>query len=278
MIFLNNAIYTYISAGLLIFTVIMKFIYHELLKVLGDHMYLDSLSTFEFEKRLKSNPKTTVILPIGAVEEHGSHLPLSTDSLQPEFVAETIAKDSDLDVLIAPPIRYGICNATRNFPGTVSLSFDTFRNLICEVLSELCRHGVQNLVVLSGHAGRVHMAALRVAAESVLEEYDINLMVLSDYDIIYKLAGDKFPSWDGHAGSVETSRVLAIRPELVTGKGEMFKAEFPEYQVTRNPEKYFPNGVMGDPTTASAEKGVEWNELVIIELKKLIAQMVNSNE
>lgn len=237
-------------------------------------MYLDDLTTKEFTERLKTNSKTFVILPIGAVEEHGDHLPLSTDSLQPEFIAERIA--TDLGGLIAPPIRYGICNATRNFPGTISLSFNTFSTFIQEVLEELCRHGIKNLVVLSGHAGRVHMAALRVATEAVVEKFDVKLMMLSDYDIIYNLAGDKFPTWDGHAGSVETSRVMAIRPELVKGKGKLFKADYPAYRVLRNPEEYFPDGVMGDPTTASPEKGVEWNELVIAELKKLISDMVEN--
>ncbi|MCK5561534.1 MAG: creatininase family protein, partial [Thermoplasmata archaeon] len=170
----------------------------------------------------------------------------------------------------------GICNATRNFPGTISLSFNTFRSFIQEVLEELCRHGIKNLVVLSGHAGKVHMAALRVASEAVVEKFDVKLMMLSDYDIIYNLAGDKFPTWDGHAGSVETSRVMAIRPELVKGKGKLFNADYPLYRVLRNPEKYFPDGVMGDPTTASSEKGVEWNELVISELKKLISEMVEN--
>ena len=187
-------------------------------------MYLDELSTFELQEKLKTNDKTLVILPIGAVEEHGKHLPLSTDSIQPEFIAEKMAAEPELDILIAPPIRYGICNTTRNFSGTISLSFDTFRALIQEILEELCRHGAKNIVVLSGHAGRIHMAALRVAGEAVVQKCDVKLMILSDYDIIYKFAGSEFPDWDGHAGSVETSRVMAISPELVKGEGDMFKA------------------------------------------------------
>ncbi len=239
-------------------------------------MYLDDLTTFEFKARVESDDKLVVILPIGAVEEHGSHLPLSTDSLQPEFVAKQVA--ASINALIAPPIRYGICNATKNFPGTISLSFDTFRALIFEVLDELCRSGVKNLVVLSGHAGRIHMAALRVAGEAVVEKHPkVKLLILSDYDIIYKYQGDEFPDWDGHAGSVETSRILAIKPELVRGKGESYKAEFPLYRVVPNPEKYFPTGVMGDPTNASIEKGKKWNDLVIEELIKLITETVKKN-
>ncbi len=239
-------------------------------------MYLDDLTTFEFGERLSSNRDTVVILPIGVVEEHGAHLPLSTDSLQSEYIAEALA--TELDALLMPPIRYGICNSTRNFPGTISLSFNTFRALIQEILEELCRHNVSNIVILSGHAGRIHMAALRVAADRVLEKFNVKMMILSDYDIIYKYAGKEFPEWDGHAGSVETSRIMAIRPELVKGRGERSKPNFPQYRILRHPEKCFPSGVMGDPTTASAEKGEKWNKLVVDELKKLILDMVASEE
>ncbi|WP_455391585.1 creatininase family protein [[Eubacterium] cellulosolvens] len=239
-------------------------------------MYLDNLTTNEFQARLNSNPKTVVILPIGAVEEHGDHLPLSTDSVQPEYIAKCVG--TELDFLIAPPVRYGICDTTRNFSGTISLSFDTFRALIQEILEEFCRHGVKNLVVLSGHAGRVHMAALRVAGTEVVKKYDVKLMVLSDYDIIYKLAGTEFPEWDGHAGSVETARVMAISPELVKGKGERAKVDFPQYRILHNPEKYFPTGVMGDPPAASTELGERMNKLVIDELKRLIIEMLEADE
>jgi creatinine amidohydrolase len=240
---------------------------------------MDELSTFEFQKILEKNEKTVIILPIGAVEEHGAHLPLNTDSLQPEFITERVVselREESIDILIAPPIRYGICNATRNFAGTISLSFDTFRAFIQEVLEELGRHGVKHIVVLSGHAGRVHMAALRVAGEAVLEKYpDIKLMLLSDYDIIYKYIDEKFPAWDGHAGSVETSRIMAIKPDLVKEEGELSRVGLPPFMILRSPEKYFPSGVMGDPTAASREQGVEWNDLVVDELKKLITNMLS---
>jgi creatinine amidohydrolase len=240
-------------------------------------MYLDELTTFEFKKRVEEDNNLTVILPIGAVEEHGEHLPLSTDSLQPEYIAEQLAKD--LDILIAPPIRYGICNATKNFAGTITLSFNTFQVLVQEILSELCRHGVKNIIVLSGHAGRVHMAALRVAGEAVIEKYPkIKLMLLSDYDIIYKYQGDKFPAWDGHAGSVETSRIMAIKPDLIKGSGKMSKIDFPPYRILPDLESYFPSGVMGDPGSASEYKGKDWNELVIKELKELINNMLESEK
>jgi len=234
-------------------------------------MYLDELTMSEFKERV--NKKTVVILPMGAIEEHGSHLPLCTDSIQPEYVAEKVAEKTG--ALIAPPIRYGFCSSTRNFPGTISISFDTLRSLVYDVLSEFIRNGIKNIVVLSGHAGRVHMAALRLAAEKVVNEHKANIMVLSDYDIVYDLIDkDKtIPQDDGHSGLIETSRILAIREELVKGKGEAGNKRPPKFMVLSDPEKYFPSGVMGDPKNASKKKGKELNEYVIDELVKLIKNM-----
>ncbi|TET89412.1 MAG: creatininase family protein [Methanomassiliicoccales archaeon] len=229
-------------------------------------MFLDDLSTKEFEREIDDN--TVVILPIGVIEEHGSHLPLSTDSLQGEYVAEEVARRTG--ALIAPPIRYGVCNTTRNFSGTVSIRFETLRSLVLDVLSEFGRNGIKNVVVLSGHAGSTHLAALRLAAKDVVDKNDMKILVLSDYEIIYE-KGFVGPE-DGHSGSVETSRVMAIRPDLIKGKGKKGVNRIPKYMVLRHPEKYW-KGVTGDPAKATKKKGEELNELIIQEMVKMINDM-----
>jgi len=213
-----------------------------------------------------------VIWPIGAVEEHGSHLPLCTDSIQPEHVAEAVAKRTG--AFIAPPLRYGSCSSTSKFPGTLSLSFYSLHAIARDVLSELARNGFRRIVVLSGHAGRLHMAALRLAAEEVVRERpEVRLMVLSDYDIAYTMKDPDIPQDDGHAGMIETSRVLAIAPRLVKGRAAPFQPKFPPYQVLADYTKYFPGGVHGDPTKASAKKGKEWNAHIVRELAKLVKEL-----
>lgn len=234
-------------------------------------MYLDELTMPEFSEKVKENP--VVILPLGAVEEHGPHLPLCTDSVQPEFIAERVAKRTG--ALLAPSVRYGFCSSTKNFPGTITISFETLRSLIYDILSELARNGIQNIVVLSGHAGRVHMAALRLAAQEVVEECEANIMVLSDYDIAYDLMerDDTIPDDDGHSGLIETSRVLAIKEELVKGEGVPGKTRPPKFKVEKHPEQHFPTGVLGDPTGASKEKGQQINDFIVDEMVKLIEGM-----
>lgn len=227
---------------------------------------LDDLSTKEFEERVDGD--TVVILPLGVIEEHGEHLPLSTDSLQCEYVVEEIAKRTN--ALIAPPIRYGVCNTTRNFPGTVSIGFETLRSLVYDVLSEFARNGLRNVVIVSGHAGSSHLGAIRLAAKDIVDEEDMKVLALSDYEIIYDkgVAGKD----EGHSGWIETSRVMAIRPDLIKGEGKKGVNKIPRYMVLRHPEKHW-EGVTGDPAKATKEKGEELNEMVIEEMVKMIEDM-----
>ncbi len=240
-------------------------------------VFYDELTMTEFADIVDEN--TIVILPTGAVEGHGGHLPLNTDSLQPEYVAEQVATQlnarQDHKVLIAPPIRYAYSNTIKNLPGTLSLSFETIERLVFDILSELIRNGIKNIVVLSGHAGRLHMAAQRLAAQNIIDLHpEVKLMVLSDYDIVYAQHDLGFPEGDGHAGTMETSRVMAIRPELVKGPGVKSESSPPRYRALSHPEVYFPTGIIGDPTQATSEKGDMLNELVIEELMKLILEMI----
>jgi creatinine amidohydrolase len=234
-------------------------------------MYLDELSMSEFRKKVKRK-NLVAILPIGAVEAHGPHIPLCTDSIQPEYIAEKIAKK--LNAIIAPPIRYGNCQSTKNYPGTISIQPDTLRAVVRDILTELVRNGVKNIVVLSGHAGSVHMAALRQAARDVVDVHDVKLMVLSDYDIAYELRGREVPGDDGHAGTIETSRVMAIKPSLVKNRGRKGAVHIPKFRVLRNPEKYWENATDGDPRKASASLGRRVNDYIVLKLAAYIREML----
>jgi creatinine amidohydrolase len=236
--------------------------------------WLDELSTKEAQKAAQDG--TVMIFPIGSVEEHGDHLPLCTDSIQPEHIALEVAKRTGC--LIAPPFRYGICNATRNFAGTITIQFDTLYRLVHDVLSELVRNGFNRIIVLSGHAGNSHMVALRLAAQDIVTCCDkskekCRVMVLSDFDFADKLIPQYAEPTDGHAGTIETSRVMAIKPELVKSKGEAGVWQMPRFEVIAHPERYFPNGVNGDPTTASTEKGHKINDHIISQVEKLVKEL-----
>ncbi len=235
------------------------------------HLWLEELSTVEAAEAAKNG--TVVIFPLGSMEEHGSHLPLGTDCIQPEYVAEEVAKKTGC--LIAPPFRYGICNATRNFPGTLTIKFDTLYRVATDILSELVRSGFYKIIVMSGHAGSSHMVALRLAAQEIVNQNDgkVRIMVLSDFDFAEEVEEKYATPGDGHAGTLETSRVMAINPELIKGKGKEEKWHMPRFEVLAHPEAAFPGGVNGDPTAASAEKGQKINEYIIEQVIKLVREL-----
>jgi len=219
-----------------------------------------------------------VILPVGSVEEHGRHLPLCTDSLQPENIAVEIARKAGC--LVAPAIRYGICTETRNFPGTISVGFDSLHIMVRDILDELVRQGFRRLIVLSGHAGSLHMAALRLAARDVLDKYVneskkrvLKIIVLCDYNFAYELRGKQFDERDGHGGEIETSRILAIRPDLVKGRTKKNLSQMPKFEMIANPKDYWPDGIQGDPSKASVEKGKKVNKYIVRKMLALVEEL-----
>lgn len=239
-------------------------------------LWLDELSTVEAKNAADAG--AVVIFPVGSVEEHGAHLPLCTDSVQPEYVALEVAKKTGC--FVVPPLRYGICNAGRNFPGTLSIEFDSLYLITRDILSELVRNGFNRVIVMSGHAGSTHMVALRLAAQNVVthnaavpSERKTRIMVLSDFDFAFEVQDPQLPEHDGHAGYVETSRVMAIRPDLIKAKGKASFPNMPRFEVVADPERYFPSGVMGDPTNASEDKGKIINDYVIEQVAKLVDEL-----
>lgn len=241
-----------------------------------NHVWLDELSTFEAAQAAQAG--TVIIFPVGSVEEHGKHLPLCTDSIQSEYIAAEVAKKTGC--LVAPPFRQGICNAGHNFPGTMSIEFETLRSVARDVMSELARNGLNRIIVLTGHAGSSHMTALKLAAQEIVQKGIGNakrktrIMVLSDYDFADELKEKLgFPKEDGHAGAIETSRIMAIRSDLVKAKGEASFPKMPRFEVVADPERYFTSGVNGDPTLATVEKGRVMNEYIVEQVAKLVEEL-----
>ena len=229
-------------------------------------MKLEEMTSKEFAQKV--NDKSVVILPMGAIEEHGPHLPLATDCIQPMRVAERAAKKTG--AFIAPMLYYGVCNTTKPYPGTISISFKALRRIVKEILSEFVRNGFRNIIVLTGHAGQDHMAALRIAAREVVKESKVRILVFSDYDIIYNK--NLLPPEDGHAGMGETSRIMAERPKLVRARPPAAENRTPEYAVLDDVRQFW-HGWTGAPRKASASLGRKLDDQVVDEIVRLIKNM-----
>jgi creatinine amidohydrolase len=199
-----------------------------------------------------------VILPVGSVEEHGPHLPLGTDAFHAIELARRVA--ALRPVLVAPPVYYGLCRSTREHPGTVSISGDTLRALVTELGREFYRQGLRFLMVLSGHAGGTHMAALVEAGERLLAELPLlNVAICNILDLLREVLAARpelvKTKGDAHAGEVETALMLAAYPHLVQGTAPAEWPTFPKYVLVRDKRRYWPGGVWGDPGPATAAQG-----------------------
>ncbi len=115
------------------------------------------------------------------------------------------------------------------------------------------------------------MALLDAGEELIAEFADINIAVVTEYDLA-RIEGKGIIATEGdaHAGEIETSRILHTHPHLVKGSSEREFPDFPVGILVRNKRKYWPNGVWGDPTEASAMKGKELEELVVKQLVNLV--------
>ncbi len=216
-------------------------------------MHLDELTSADVARMRR---KPVVLLPVGSLEQHGPHLPLGADLFQPLHVLERVAARTG--ALIAPPIPYGVVHTSRPFPGSVSVSFDALRAYARDVLADLVRNGFRRIVVVSGHAEGPHLAALRTAAKEVVDAGGADITVLSDYDLVYEAFREE---GEGHAGKIETSRLLAQRPELVKARPRKGVNRIPKHAVVRDARRYWP-GFTGDPSKATAACGREIDRVV----------------
>ena len=231
---------------------------------------LGELDSRTFERRLRD--PTLIILPVGALEAHGPHLPLAADQIQAETTARALA--DRIGALVAPSIPYGVCHGAAGFPGTVNVPLRTLTDYVQSVLSELARHGARRILVLSGHAAREHMAALREAAEAAMRAVPgAKIAVLSDYDFVYERRGKDAPGSDGHAGLLETSRVLAMRADLVGAERPAFVRGGSPFVPGPPSIEEWPESVAGDPGPANAELGQRVQAYVLDRLEATVRDL-----
>lgn len=234
-------------------------------------MLLENLTMPAFEAGLRQT--RTVLIPFGSVEEHGLHLPLGTDTFQAADVCRRLSERRP--VFVAPAIFYGVCRSTSNHPGTISVSTETLKALTIDIVRSLYRQGLRNVVLLSGHAGGTHNATLLDAGESLLNELpELRIAVASEYALAYEAGRGLIETpGDCHAGEIETSRMLATRPQLVHGTSPAEQPSFPRFILVRDKRRCWPGGVGGDPARASVEKGRQLEELVVAALEKLVVEL-----
>ncbi|MEW5722593.1 MAG: creatininase family protein [Thermodesulfobacteriota bacterium] len=239
-------------------------------------MIMEELTSPQFAAGLEKT--RTALLPLGALEEHGTHLPLGTDTLHMKALAEAAAREVEL--FVAPALPYGLCRSTAQHPGTVSIGFDTVRLLVRDVGESLWRQGVRRLLIASGHAGASHQAALVEAGEELMARCPgLKVAVLTVVDLLRDQVADVLATpGDAHAGELETSIVLHLAPHLVRGTSPREFPGFPAPILVRNKTRFWPGGVWGDPGAADETKGGELFRRGVRALVELVRRLNDFEE
>ena len=244
-------------------------------KLSGKYLWSE-LTWPEAEQRL--NNMDVAILPTGAIEQHGPHLPLDIDAFDAEYLARKVAEAcSDPKPLVLPLIPYGVSYHHDDFKGTISVTNETLAKLVYDIGVNIARQGIKKLLIINGHGD--NSPTLNYAAQMI--NRDANIFVAVDTGETSDVDIDEIAETqnDIHAGEIETSTTLAIRPEMVqmdqAKKTSLkFTSRYLNFSSLRGvpwyaqTEKISANGTMGDPTKASAEKG---NKIWGIMIAHLVA-------
>lgn len=245
-----------------------------------DNSRMDHLTWVTYEKRIQ-DPNVIVLLPVGALEQHGPHLPLGTDALLANAVSQSVA--AQIGGIVAPPINFGYksqpkCGGGQHFPGTTSLDGSTLASLTCDIIAELARHGVRNVAVVSGHYENqwfltegIDLARRRIGPNSPLRVMRLEYWDFMTEATLAKIFPDGFPGFAlEHAAVIETSMMLHYFPDLVRldQLPEHPAAVFPPYDMYPTCTHWVPSsGALSSAKGATAEKGV----LMIDEVTTRIA-------
>jgi creatinine amidohydrolase len=222
--------------------------------------------TFQEVDRLPRE-RTIIILPMGPLEAHGPHLPLSVDFKGAEVLTDLSAQmlsERGHTIAIAPVIPYTLADVAMPFPGTVTLSRATVIALATDIARSFARHGFRRLVINCHHLERPNLAALHEAAGGTAE-FGISVLVsnaiLSSMAECGRLMKGERPEWDFHAGEGETCMFLWKFPEKVrpiykdlppnwSNIREKFAAGAKDFREAGGKQCFF-----GDPAKGDAKRG-----------------------
>ncbi|MCJ7679737.1 MAG: creatininase family protein, partial [Candidatus Aminicenantes bacterium] len=225
------------------------------------------------EAKMRFREVDVALLPVGAIEQHGPHLPLDTDAFDADYLAKRVAENCSFPKpLVFPLVPYGVSYHHEDFSGTMSVSPRTLSLIIYDIGICAARNGIKKLVIINGHGGNI--PSLQFAAQMINRDAFIFTCVetgeTSDKDI-QELS--ETPN-DVHAGEIETSTTMAVRPDAVRHDRikkfiPRFSSRYLDFSSKRSVEWYArtskisASGVLGDPTKATREKGeIMWDHMI----------------
>lgn len=208
-----------------------------------------------------------VLLPVGAIEQHGPHLPLDTDNVGAEAICRRAAQREPSLLVCMPTVHYGFNEQGLDFPGTISITENNFVGYIFDLCASLTRMGFRKIVIVNGHGGNA--CFLEAAARLVTARTPALAAMVGLFGLGQRAVEEAHIDMEGgHAGDLETSIYLACAPNLVKmelriretpgARGRWFWGGLAGHGAVRmmnHASRLTVSGVAGNPTDASAEKG-----------------------
>lgn len=226
---------------------------------------------------------TPVVIPLGACEQHGHHLPLFVDTIQVTTLAERVEREMGDKVLLAPTLWLGSSHHHRDYPGTLSLAPSNYTKVIQSLALSTLAAGFRRVFFLNGHGGN-EIPGSQALAELVAENDDADQAYLAlaswwgvGVNAIDPQTHGMTTPFVSHACEYETSMMLALRPDLVSPDkiaeaapvldSPWFNFEHGgKVNVFRRYRRLTPSGSMGSPSAATAEKGQAMFDAVVTDV------------
>jgi creatinine amidohydrolase len=227
----------------------------------------------------------TVLMAVGSTEQHGPHLPLGTDSLLGDTLAEELARRIG-KTLVAPTIRVGVSEHHMTFAGSMTLREEVLEEVLVDCCRSLARHGFKNIVLIPTHGGNVE-TVIRATERLTRESISARILAHAGREITIQAmveVGEKHGvtpgEAGGHAGHLETSLMLAAYTDLVDAKkatrGNVELGYDSEEKLHRFGMKGLSEvGILGDATRSSSDAGKDYFELIINETVKLMRKALS---
>lgn len=177
------------------------------------------LSEITRDEARRRAPDTLLVLPVGATEQHGPHLPVGTDSFAVEYVARAAAAAAgeQIPVLVAPTLPFGSSHHHLPFGGTMSISTEVYYRVLTDLAESLITSGFRRIFIVNGHGGNSEL--IQLVARDLALKHPAQLAAAPywsvAWDALVAAGAHERGGLPGHAGAFESSLVLALRPELV---------------------------------------------------------------
>ena len=242
------------------------------------------------EVRRAAAEERVCLIPVATLEDHGPHMPIDTDLRITAEICRRAAEAAPNEIVLLPPIPHGYSPHHMDFPGPITIGWDTFTRYLVDVGNSLARHGFKRILYLNGHGSNQNL--VEMAARLVGLEHDTVLAAAAFHtsgEDSARVIADLRESGQGgmaHACELETSMYLAIEPEAVEMGKAVDERSYPQgkhatMDWSDGPLKVMPwwssfsrTGIQGDASKATAEKGRKLLDAAVTECVEFVRELL----